>query len=95
MDDYLDQEKSPVVAALLAIVPGLGHAYLKDIFYCILYFIVFWVALIASIVYFKGFHYYQLVFILIWAYGIYDAYTDALELNKKSAETSSSESETE
>ena len=85
----LQQEKSPIVAGILAIIPGLGHFYLRDTFYAILYFILFWIAGFAAFLYCKrslgGNYLPMLIFVGIWLYGIYDAYNDTVRLNAEIA----------
>lgn len=82
----IQQEKSPIAAALMAVIPGLGHFYLRDTFFAILYFFLFWVAGFAAFLYLQqnGMSKAPLAgFGLIWAYGIYDAYRDCVQHNQE------------
>lgn len=87
----MEQEKSPIIAGIMAILPGMGHFYLRDTFYAILYFAIFWIAGLVTFLYLKqnGMSYvYMLGFVAIWAYGIYDAYSDCKRSNEEKSSPS-------
>ena len=81
------EKKSPIVAALLGIVPGLGHFYLKDVFTGVLYLVVFWLGGLFALWVFVEWKYplwiWGMLVGLIWLYGIYDAYRDCIRHNQK------------
>ena len=79
-------KKNSIVATLLALLPGMGHFYLRDIFFGVLYLATFWIGGLLLFLYCKSTQNgYKLmyIFLVLWIVGIVHAFFEAKKLARK------------